>query len=210
MPSTISVREVNHPFDERDVCQVTELWHDYRLNTKDLPHEKHGPMVPCLVCRKALTPFGSEVWEVVMDHYFTNVRTFENTPVDRLLSWCYIEDLIPENSSKPKYEVKERGDFYYATIDIKDFYDEHFIKLEKEDETYKALYDTFVNYDDGLCFIGKVGFPIEDTNFWEFQNYIHLYCVRFTNNGQTLLAARNRMILEIAVAVDNQTRMVKV
>lgn len=210
MPSTILVREVNHPFDERDVCQVTELWHDYQYNKKDLPNMLRGTVIPCLVRRKALSDDGSPTWETVTDNYYFREKAFENTPFDRLSHWCYLDDLEPRKHVGPLYEVEERGDYYYVVIDIKDFYEDHFYELEPEDETFRALYETFADYEDGLCYIGQVGFPIEDTNYGEFYNYIHLYCVRFVNNGQTLLVSRNRLVLEMTVALDNKTRMLKI
>lgn len=210
MPNTIKVREVNHPLDERKICEVTDLWHDYLLDNKDLPDPSYGAVVPCLVRRKELSGRGAERIETVLDHFHVYEQVFDDTPSDRLRSWCYIEDLLPRESDLETFKVEKRGDFYFSVIGIKDFFDDVFTEMEEDDNIYRLLCGTFFSYESGLFFVGETTFPVEDASDSQFSDSVHLYLLRFSNNGCTLLASTNRLALELALGKENKSRFLKI
>ncbi len=205
----IRIQEVEHPFDEKDVCEFKELWHDLYHNSNDLPDIEHGSVISCLVRR--WKPGGDkDKLETILDHFYVKEKTFENTPVKRVDKWCYIEDIEPNQDRDEKFKVLKRDDFFYSVINIKDNFDEYFEELDKRGEEYQLVYNTFEDYEEDLFFIGRSSIPIEDLRWWGFHNYLHLYVVRFGNNGQTLLVSRNRLLLELAIGMDNKTRLLKI
>ena len=209
MSQITTVQEVNHPFDEREVCNIKELWHDLYHHSNDLPSREYGTIIPCLVRRWKLSE-EKGVLETILDHYHVKEQCFDNTPIKRINSWCYIKDLEPTQENEEQFKIEERGDYYYSVIDIKDNYDEYFEEIEEESEHYKSIYASFGNYEEDLIYIGMASVPIEDMRWWGFNNKIHLFVVRFRNNGQTLLVSRNRLMLEMAVGMDNKTRLLKI
>ena len=204
-----SINEIEHPFNEQDVCKVKELWHNYDCNHNDVPTFEHGQIIPCLVRRRKILDNDFEI-ETLLDHYYVKSKCFDNTPMKRVLSWCYIEDLEPVEDEGEQFAIKERGDYFYSAIDIKDNYEEYFRKLDKDKDIYKELFNTFKDYEEDLGFIGESFIPIEDLRWWGFRNRLHLYVIRFGNNGLTLLASRNRALLELAIGMDNKTRFLKI
>lgn len=204
-----SIKEIEHPFNEQDVCNVKDLWHNYNRNHNDVPTFEHGQIIPCLVRRRKILDNDFEI-ETLLDHYYVKSKCFDNTPMKRVLSWCYIEDLEPVEDEEEQFTIKERGDFFYSAIDIKDNFDEYFRKLDKDKDVYKELFNTFKDYEEDLGFIGESSIPIEDLRWWGFRNRLHLYVIRFGNNGLTLLASRNQALLELAIGMDNKTRFLKI
>lgn len=209
MSNSTNFIEEEHPFNEQNVCVVVDLWHDYYHQNKDLPRKEYGTTIPCLVRRWKIDKDKAEL-EVVLDDYYVKEKSFNNTPLKRVYSWCYVDNLLPKQDQEERYIIKKSGDFFYVEIDIKDNFDEFFSKLDAKCEAYNKLYDEFRDYEEGLFFIGEAHVPIEDTRYWGFHNQIHLYVLRFNNNGQTLLASRNRLMLEMAVGMANNTRLVKI
>lgn len=62
-----------------------------------------------------------------MDHYYIKAKTFENTPIERVKSWCYIDDLEPNTEEDDKkFNIKNKGRYFYSIIDIKDNFDDFF------------------------------------------------------------------------------------
>ena len=205
----VSIKDIEHPFNEQDVCTTKELWHNYDRNHNDVPSFEYGSIRPCLVRRRKIFEKDFEI-ETILDHYYVSSKCFDNTPMKRLLSWCYIEDLEPKENEEEMFVIKERFDFFYSAIDIKDNISDFFRKLDKDNDEYKEIFNTFNDYDEGLFFIGEATTPIEDSRWWGFHNQLHLYVIRFSNNGQTLLASRNRALLELAIGMDNKTRFLKI
>lgn len=208
MHKIIVTQEAEYQFEESDVCMVKDLWHDVYHQKEDLPDPRYGLVIPCLVRRWKID---NQKLETVLDHYYIKAKTFENTPIERVKSWCYIDDLEPNTEEdNKKFNIKNKGRYFYSTIDIKDNFDDFFHKLNKNSIEYQAIYKTFKDYEDELIYIGEASIPIEDLRWWGFHNRLHLYIVRFSNNGQTILVSSNRLILELAIGIDNKTKLLKI
>lgn len=199
--------------ENQNLCKIIDLWHDPHKNKFDVPKADYGLEIPCLVCRRRF-PSSTET-EVIADTFIVKDQVFVNTTDERVLKWCYIDDIKPAPYSKhwmDLYEIKETGccssqkeealdnyHFYYTQIDIKDDFAEVFKDMDKESMDYKCLFKSFDEAYDHPS-IRKYFIPTENGNDFFFDKAMILYVIRYGENGRTLLAAKERMLLELAVS----------
>lgn len=194
---------------ENNLCKVIDLWHE----PFNLPKADHGLEIPCLVFRKK-SPVSHET-EIISDVFMVKTQSFTNSPMDMVVRWCYIDDIKPCPYSKhwmDLYEIKEtffqstynddplsNYHFFYTQIEIKDDFSDVFEEMDKDSTDYKCLYKSFDEEYDHPDIMRYV-VPTENGNDFLFETSLTLFVIRYFNNGRTLLAAKERMLLELAVA----------
>ena len=198
--------------EEKNLCKIIDLWHNPNQDKFDVPKADYGIEIPCLVYR--LKSLSSSDKEVIVDTFIVKDQCFVNTAKEKVIRWCYIQDITPvpyEKHWMDLYEIKETGyyssqkeesednyHFYYTQIEIKDDWWEVFQKLNKDSIDYKCLLKSFDDEYDHPDFC-KYTIPTEDGDFF-FNKDTILYVIRYGENGRTLLASKERILLELAVA----------
>ncbi len=95
-------------------------------------------------------------------------------------------------------EIKKLGDYYYVEIMVKDNCGKYFCESIAAPEKKKII-DLFGEDVGGINYFGAVRIPWNDNDSTYFQSWKYLYCIKYVNNGTTLLVSKSQNLLQSAM-----------
>lgn len=91
-------------------------------------------------------------------------------------------------------EINKRGAYYYAEIMLKDNCWDYFCESIAEPNKNEII-DLFGEGAEGIRYFGAVRIPWNDQERTEFHSWKYLYCIKYIDNGITLLVSKSRTFL---------------
>ncbi len=91
-------------------------------------------------------------------------------------------------------EIKKLGDYYYTEIMLKDNYEDYFSESIAEPRKNEII-DLFGEGAEGIRYFGATRIPLNDEEKTEFHSWKFLYCIKYIDNGTTLLVSKSRNFL---------------